>query len=323
MIQVNVDVIRSLKTLKGKIEKADFDRLLSTFGLTEEDFEARISGLGKEYEFLCNLYLCNLADHIIPIDEKFTTVVGEKCYDAIVELKSGKKVMIEVKSTKEHKYSVSSGNFDKRVKWAKDQGYELYFAINIFNYWTLFSADQMKKWNRKIDESKLGYSQFSIVLGVHYYLSNNIKMIATYTDLMDLLNLNIYDTDRSHVSIKEQFYVDGNLVDEVTPTNANNLPFVLLSEALKTRSKMKKTKINEHDYTITYDLPGNNVFSVFEIFKESITHMEGIDDEDKYDTFMEIICKNPRRREQIKTYLDALAKVLRMIPMTLIPTPEK
>ena len=94
----------------------------------------------------------------------------------VVELKDGKKIMIEVKSTKENKYSISSGNFEKRVKWAKKQGYELYFAINIFNYWTLFSDNQMRKWSRKVSEKQLAYSKLSTVLGVNYYIVNNVNI---------------------------------------------------------------------------------------------------------------------------------------------------
>lgn len=71
------------------------------------------------------------------------------------------------------------------------------------------------------------------------------------------------------------------MVDEITPTNKNNLPFVLLSEALKTRSKMTKTILNPHDYTINYELIDNHIISIFEIYKESITHMTGNDDGDK------------------------------------------
>ena len=39
MTEINVDVIKSLKTLKGKISSDQFNSLLSSFGLTEEDFE--------------------------------------------------------------------------------------------------------------------------------------------------------------------------------------------------------------------------------------------------------------------------------------------
>ncbi len=322
MTEINVDVIKSLKTLKGKISSDQFNSLLSSFGLTEEDFENRITGLNKEYEFLCNLYLCDLANNIIPIDEKFTTAVGEKSCDAIVELKDGKKIMIEVKSTKENKYSISSGNFEKRVKWAKNQGYELYFAINIFNYWTLFSDNQMRKWNRKVSEKQLAYSKLSTVLGVNYYIVNNVKMISHYTDLIVKQSLNIYDSDSNYFSTKEQFFVDDNLVDEITPTNMNNLPFVLLSEALKTRSKMTKNILNPHDYTITYELIDNHIISIFEIYKESITHMTGNDDGDKYESFMAMIAEDQKRREYLKNWLNALAKLLKMQVLTLIPSPN-
>lgn len=91
MTKVTVDIIRSLKILKREISKDKFDDLLSSFGLAEEDFENRISGLNTEYEFFFNLYLCDLVNSIISIDEKFTTAVGEKSCDAIIELKNGKK----------------------------------------------------------------------------------------------------------------------------------------------------------------------------------------------------------------------------------------
>lgn len=231
--------------------------------------------------------------------------------------------MIEVKSTKDDKYSISRGNFEKRVDWAKKRGYKLYFAIKIYNYWTLFSEDQMRKWNRKVNEEKLPYSQLSTILGVYYYAVTDVKMISHYTDSKIKQSLGIYDSDKNHFSIKEQFFASGELVDEITPINNNNLPFVLLSEALKTRSMITKNILNEHDYTLTYELKGTHIISVFEIYQESITHMEGVDDGDKYDSFMKIICGDQNRRKYLKICLDDLAKLLQMKPLTMIPLPDR
>lgn len=322
MVNADVDVIRILKKLRVGMTDKEFDTLLTCFGLSKEGYESRVAGLDKEYEFLCNLYLCNKINHFIQIDEKLSNLVGEKSCDAIVELKDGRQIMVEVKSTSKDKYSISKGNFDKRVKWAKDQGYPLYFAIKIFNLWNLFDVDQMTKWNRKIGIDKLPYSILSKVFGVQHYLAHDIKMVTTYTDMKDVDNLGIYDGDRDHASIKEQFYVNDRLVDEVTPAKNNNLPFVLLSEALKTRATQTKTILNEHEYTIAYELTGNHFIGVFEIYRESIIHMEGTDDEDKYTSFMKIISKNPERRDQLNRWLDELAKLLKMVPIELIPSSD-
>lgn len=85
---------------------------------------------------------------------------------------------------------------------------------------------------------------------------------------------------------------------------------------------MTKTILNPHDYTITYELIDNHIISIFEIYKESITHMTGNDEGDKYESFMAMIAKDQKRREYLKNWLNALAKLLKMQVLTLIPSPN-
>ena len=89
--QVDVDIIRSLRSLKSSLSSEKFNILMSDLGVTSDEFESRIFGFEMEHEFLFNLYICNLCKSIIPIEEKFTTSIGEYTCDAIITLKDNKK----------------------------------------------------------------------------------------------------------------------------------------------------------------------------------------------------------------------------------------
>ena len=118
----SIELIKTLKTLKEEITVDQFNNILSVLGVDFNNFEDRIEGLEREYEFIGNLYICNACKEIIPIDEEFTSNVGEKSCDAIIILNNNKKIMVEIKSTTKEEYSISNGNFERRIEWANRNG---------------------------------------------------------------------------------------------------------------------------------------------------------------------------------------------------------
>ena len=319
MNEPSIELIKALKALKEEITSEQFNNILTGLGVDSNNFEGRIKGLEREYEFIGNLYICNTCKEIIPIDEEFTSNVGEKSCDAIIILKNDEKIMVEIKSTTKEEYCISNGNFESRVDWANKNGYKLYFAINLYNYWALYSVEQLKLWNRKVTINNIPESLLSEVFGIVYYMSmNNIKFISTYSSDSSCENLGIKDIETGSNLIKEEIYVNDELVKEVTPINNNGLPWVLLSSEIRLRCSRKDIKINDFETKTIYELNNNNSFCSFDIIKTTILEMDGPTLKNKYNTFLKMISKKDNR-DKINIWLNELVKLLKMKPFILLP----
>lgn len=320
MNEPSIELIKALKTLREEIPLEQFNNILSGLGIDSNNFEERIKGLEREYEFISNLYICNLCKEIIPIDEEFTTNIKEKSCDAIVILKNDEKILVEVKTTLKDNYKISQGNFRNKVEWANRIGYKLYFAINIFNFWGLYSAEQVKEWNCKVGIDNIQESLLSKVFGTLYYVSTNkIRFVSTYIGNTTCDNLGIKDGETNSNLIKEEFYVNDIKVKEVTPYNSNELPLVLLSSEIRSRCNRENKKINEFETRTIYELNNVNIFCSFDLITTTISEMEGPTLKYKYNSFLKMISKN-ENRDKINIWLKELIKTLKMEPFILLPT---
>lgn len=319
MKEPSIELIKALKALKDEIPADQFNNVLNCLGVDSNSFEDRIKGLEREYEFIGDLYICNLCKDIIPIDEEFTTNIGEKSCDAIITLKNDKKIMVEIKSTSKDEYSISNGNFNSRVEWAKKNGYELYFAINLSNVWALYSANQLKQWNRKITLNNISESLLSEVFCIAYFISTNkIKFISTCSSNSLFENLGIKDIETGSYLVREEFYVNDELVKVVTTTDKNDLPLVLLSAEIRLRCSRESQKIDDFTTKIVYELDRNSSFCSFDMIKTTISEMRGSSLKNKYNSFLKIISKE-ENRDNINIWLNELIKLLKMKPFILLP----
>ncbi len=319
MKEESIEVIKGLHSLENGVDSSKFEQICEILNIDKKEYHNRTRGLEKEFEFLSNLYICGLIKSFIPIDEKLTTLIGEKSCDAILTLNDDSKIMVEVKSTSTEKYQISNKNFNDRVEWAKQHGYELFFAINIFDYWTVYSSTQIESFDLRVDDQKIQYSILSKLFGVVYYLSSDTKIITRYTTNSSIENLGINHESSKLFMISQSFYVDDELVDEITPAKKNNIPNIFLSEALKEMSSPNTESIAENVFQDTYILSENIVFSVFNLIDGFILKLHGNTIENKYEILLEDIKSNPARRQQIKYWLDFFAKTLKLLPFIMEP----
>lgn len=319
MDEPSIELIKALKALKDEISTDQFNNIMNSLGVDLNDFENRIKGLEREYEFIGNLYICNVIKEIIPVDEDFTTSIGEKSCDAIITLKNDKKIMVEIKSTEKTEYSISNGNFVKRVNWAKNNGYELYFAINICNYWALYSSKQLDEWNRKVTIENIPESLLSEVFGILYYLTTEkIKFVSLYSNKESCENLGIKDVETGYSLIKEEFWVGEKCVRSVTPSENNGLPLVLLSSEIRSRCCRTNERINDSEIQSIYELNSTNSFCSFDIIKTTISEMDGATLKSKYNIFLKMLSSKDNR-EKINIWLASLVNLLKMKPFVMLP----
>ena len=113
------------------LSKTEQNRLADTLGMSIENIETRLKGKNKEDEFILILFLMDICKNITGFDESVSQLLNTPTSDLIVELKDGKKFLLEIKHTDKTRYTISGGNLKRRTDYAKELGLELYFAISI------------------------------------------------------------------------------------------------------------------------------------------------------------------------------------------------
>ncbi len=146
----DLNKILAFHTLVIGKEESEKRCLAIIHGIDFEEYKRRIIGKEKEAEFLVILRTLKVLKHIEAYDEEISKITDEKTSDYKVELVDGYKMLIEVKHTDKDKYSISGGNLQARIDFAKSINLPLRFAISIKGYWGLFTAEYLQSKNGKI-----------------------------------------------------------------------------------------------------------------------------------------------------------------------------
>lgn len=133
------------------LDKEQQENLANTLGMELEEIERRLVGKNKEDEFILILLFMNVCKNITAFDEGVSQLLKTATSDLLVELQNENKFMLEIKHTEKEKYSISMGNLQKRIDYARQYGLDLYFAISIKGYWMLFNAEYLKDKKGKIN----------------------------------------------------------------------------------------------------------------------------------------------------------------------------
>lgn len=205
--------------------------LKKKLNLENSNLENRLPGLKVEDEFALILHFFNNCKHIISIDET-TSVLTDESYqsDFIIHFKDEKKMMIEVKSSRDNKFKISKNNLKKRKAFADDLGYELYFALRLNGYWMLFHNDYLIEKNYRIESHKdMDNSIFLTKLDASIYLiPKGVKVESIYS-LEKNGGLGIRHGEYGELISIKLFYQDV-LLFEVSAENKEHLPECLLFE---------------------------------------------------------------------------------------------
>ena len=84
------------------------------------------------------IYLLDWCKSIVGFEEGVAKLTDTVATDLLIELNTGKRIVVEIKSTKSAKYSISQKQFEEKIKFANSLNAELYFAIKMSGYWTLY-----------------------------------------------------------------------------------------------------------------------------------------------------------------------------------------
>lgn len=178
----DLNKILAFNQIMPYLSKAEQNRLADTLGMSIENIETRLKGKNKEDEFILILFLMDVCKNISGFDEGVSQLLNTPTSDLIVELKDGKKFLLEIKHTDKTRYTISSGNLKRRIDYAKELGLELYFAISIKGIWMLFKSDYLTEKCGKIDVTDLINSQLDDVLKcVSYIFPKGLRIQSIYS----------------------------------------------------------------------------------------------------------------------------------------------
>lgn len=235
--------------------------LLNDMELPTQGIEQRLRGLTTEQEFALILYFLDCCKHIVAIDE-YGSALTEASYqsDFLLMMNDGQKIFLEVKSQDTDHFKISSGNLSKRLEFARDIGYALYFAIRIGGFWTLITGNDLLGLEGKISkDDAIGSSSFASFFGCYTYLiPKGLRIESTYSkDMEDGPFTGIESQDYGHLKHYAVFH-DSTLLFEIRPDNMEKLFFSICLEHV-------------HDYT------ANHSMSVEEVSPQMTKTIETVD----------------------------------------------
>jgi len=270
--------------------------LIEKLNLENSNLENRLPGFKVEDEFALILHFFNNCKHIVSIDET-TSVLTDESYqsDFIVHFKDDKKMMVEVKSSKDNKFKISQNNLEKRRAFANDLGYELYFALRLNGYWMLFHNDYLIENNYRIEYLKdMDNSIFFTKLDASIHIiPKGIKVESIYS-LEENKGLGIKHGEYGELISIKLFYLDVMLF-EVSAENTEHLPECLLFELwydmlledviFENLDEVTMKSINEiKDELMTLD---------FKYFLSSIDHIYNVyDRRHESSSFLKLLASN-------------------------------
>lgn len=127
--------------------------LKELLGITEDD-EKRLVGLDNEDEFIVILYALEWVKSFSGIEEGIAQVTKTKTTDFFVETVQGRKLSIEVKSSKDHEISFTRNLVEEKEEFSRQHSHECFFAIKLAGLWMLFSSEYILKRGCKISLEK-------------------------------------------------------------------------------------------------------------------------------------------------------------------------
>ena len=217
------------------LNKEQQKKLALTMGMDLQEIERRLIGKNKEDEFVLILLCMEVCKSITGFDEGVSQLLKTATADLLIELKNGNKFMLEIKHTDKEKYSISMGNLERRMEYAKKYNLELYFAISIKGIWMLFNAEFLKEKRGKISISDLTKSKLDEILGcVSYVFPKNMRIKSVYSTNETVKSTGIRFEPYGKL-VSYELYYDNKKIFRVKGKNSLYLGYSMILEALQDR----------------------------------------------------------------------------------------
>lgn len=257
--------------------------LKELLGITEDD-EKRLVGLDNEDEFIVILYALEWVKSFSGIEEGIAQVTKTKTTDFFVETVQGRKLSIEVKSSKDHEISFTRNLVEEKEEFSRQHSHECFFAIKLAGLWMLFSSEYILKRGCKISLEKDYFkSEMNEIFGERLFLfQKGLEIVTTYSKSKEGI-----------CGIKNEY---GNAVRIAVKVNgkrkflisSNNSSYVFLSIVLETIENAMSNQEQivtrkDNDETIVIERLKENLFvRLSNILTAPILHTMNTELEENY-----------------------------------------
>ncbi|WP_099204947.1 hypothetical protein [Scatolibacter rhodanostii] len=275
--------ILAFQQIMPYLNKEEQENLANTLNMDLQEIEKRLVGKNKEDEFILILLFMEVCKSITGFDEGVSQLLKTATSDLLIELKNGKKFMMEIKHTDKEKYSISAGNLQKRIDYAHKHELELFFAISIKGYWMLFDEIYLQEKHGKIDVSDLIKSRLDETLGcVSYIFPKSIRIKSVYSNSATKTTGIKFEPYGKLVSY--ELYYNNTRIFRVKGKNSPYIGYAMILEALQDRLSMDTQTIEKQgEYTVIKESFSNdfNAISEYKFLLAPIEHT-AIEENEKY-----------------------------------------
>lgn len=307
--QTPIGKIRDYYEVSKHLSDTQKVELKKMLGITADD-EKRIKGLENETEFLIMIYLLGWVKDITAIDESASPLTGTKTTDFLVETISGRKLSIEVKSSKNEEIKFSEKLVQDKKAFSEKYGCDAYFAIKLMGHWMLFSNQYILKRNCKISLTKdLIKSELDDIFGERTFLfPKGLEILSIYSNKKKGIGI---QNPPYGEAIKIVFKTFGKKIYSITPGNKDYMFLTYVMENVQDVMSNQEQIIQKLDTDRTLIIEKfNQDFSILKLscfLMAPIKHMANdLGELYTFETFKEIMKGKDKKFISRKLILESL-----------------
>ena len=273
----DIEKLVAFNNIRAYLSEDQQRELLKTLALDPTNLTHRLRGLNVESEFFIILHLLQSCKHILSFDEATSVLTQSYSPDSCLVLNNNEKIFVEIKSKDQFIYKISGGNLQKRIDFAKEFGFKLFFAVKLDSFWGLYSSDYLQnKSGKLIFPDDYNNSDFEEILGSQLIVvPKGIKVESYYSpDKEALMGINhpIYGNLYSY-----KFYFGDNLIFQVEKENESHAIYSIILEALHDEMSKQFQEVkdfNDNNTLVTEKLLENTFFYDYNFLLSHIYHTQ-------------------------------------------------
>ncbi|MBN2790123.1 MAG: hypothetical protein JXR69_08030 [Candidatus Delongbacteria bacterium] len=312
----DVEKLVAFNNVRSYLNQEDQKYLLSKLSIDQTNLTHRLRGLNVQNEFFTIQHLLGSCNDILSFDESTSVLTKSYSPDSCLVLKNNQKMFVEIKSKDEFEFKISGGNLQKRIDFANNFGYKLYFAVKLKSFWGLYSSEYLKSKNGKLKfpEDYLN-SEFETMFGSKLIiLPKGIKVKSFYSKTEDSL-MQIRHENFGNL-YKYQFFFNDNLIFDINKSNENEAAISIILEALHNEMSNQSQNIEDlgnGETLITEMLTDNTFFYDYSFLLAPINHAQSdlgfiMDNTSFFKYIVQQKGKSPVTKDSLYRILDFLHK---------------
>lgn len=243
----SMEKIKAFHSIKSFLNEEQQRQVITMLGLTSNDLNKRIWGKDNEVEFILMIYLLQWCKGIVGFEEGVAKLTNTVASDLYIELNSGDKIIVEIKSTEKKSWSISENIFNSKLEFANKMNAKLYFAIKMSGHWTLYSSDYLSNNNRKVSmENDFVKSEFNNIFGDRTFLfPKGLKITSIYSKNAGK-HMGIKNSDYGYLVKYKIEYLNKRIIT-INSNKHEKFFLIFLFEYLQDVMSVQKQEVDEID----------------------------------------------------------------------------